>query len=334
MPDSIIKPVDRIIGTSLLVAESILSELRERLLALPYSGYLSQEQLIAAARNILDEYEPLFTENLANTDLAAFIAGMDRVSKSLPEQALQKFAPFWRRPPNDPPRFPPLISAAGGDGDEILRLPIIENAVADLFSRQILTPTDYYAAESRSRDRAFTVARESREDVLERIRDKLAETVKEGASLKSFRDSLEPDLQASFIGPAHQETVYRTNVQTAFREGQDRMASHPIVAEIFPYRTWDAVHDARTRKTHLALEKLGLSGTNVYRADDPFWKVWKQPAGYNCRCGSRYITIENAARLGVDEAKEWLRTSRRPNLESRLPMIPFEPESGFNRVAA
>jgi hypothetical protein len=334
MPDSAIRPVDLIIGRSLLTAESVMQELRERLLALPYSGYLSQEQLIQAARNILDEYEPLITENLANADLASWIAGMDRVSKSLPEQALQKFAPFWRRPPNDPPRLPPLLTSPGGEEPEELTFPIIREAAANLFERQILTPTEFYAAQSRERDKAFTVARESREDVLERIRDRLAEDVREGTSLKSFRDSLEGDLQSSFISPAHIETVYRTNVQAAFREGQDRIASNPIVAEIFPYRTWDAVHDARTRKTHLALEKLGLSGTNVYRADDPFWKVWKQPAGYNCRCGSTYLTIEAAARKGVDEAKEWLRSSRKPVLESRLPHIPFEPEPGFARVAA
>jgi uncharacterized protein with gpF-like domain len=38
-----------------------------------------------------------------------------------------------------------------------------------------------------------------------------------------------------------------------------------------------ATHDARVRDDHLAMETLGLDGTNIYRADDPIWREYLPP---------------------------------------------------------
>jgi uncharacterized protein with gpF-like domain len=67
-----------------------------------------------------------------------------------------------------------------------------------------------------------------------------------------------------------------------------------------------ATTDSRVRKNHLALEKLGLDGTNIYRADDPTWQRFRPPWDFQCRCSWVPITVEQAARRGVTEAKEWL----------------------------
>jgi hypothetical protein len=332
MPDVASKPLAPILGRSLLTAETIMAELRERLLSLPFIGVLSQEQLMEAARNILVEYEPLTVESLANADLAAWIAGFDRVAQKLPAET--QFAPWWRRPPQEPPKFPPLIGSPE-EPEEHLRLPLIEKAVASLFDRQILTPAEFNERSAEAKAKSFTVARESREDVLERIRDRLAETAREGASLPEFKARLGPELEQSFIGPAHVELVYRQGLQTAFSDGLDAVTNHPIVDEIFPYVAYDAIHDARARKEHIALETLGIDGTNVYRKDDrEFWALFRPPWDYNCRCGRTPLTIEAAARRGVKEAAEWLRTGRRPPLEGRLQYIPFRPPAGFAKVAA
>ena len=62
--------------------------------------------------------------------------------------------------------------------------------------------------------------------------------------------------------------------------GHDELADDPVVAEIFPYQSIDPIDDGRTRKNHLALKKLGLNGTNVYRRDDPFWDIFLPPWGF------------------------------------------------------
>ncbi len=51
----------------------------------------------------------------------------------------------------------------------------------------------------------------------------------------------------------------------------------------------------------------------------------------NCRCGANMLTIEQAARLGVKEAKQWLATGQKPPLKSRLTFIQFRPRAGFGQ---
>jgi len=50
------------------------------------------------------------------------------------------------------------------------------------------------------------------------------------------------------------------------------------VAKSRPYWMLVAVHDRRTRQTHLAVDGL------VYPHDHPFWQTWYPPNGFACRC--------------------------------------------------
>ena len=141
---------------------------------------------------------------------------------------------------------------------------------------------------------------------------------------------MELTLEGSQIGPAHLETVYRTNVQRAFSAGHESLASHPVVQEVFPYQEFIAVHDARVRSDHLALETSGLSGTNVYRRDDPVWDYITPPLHYNCRCGINLLTLEEAANRGVEEARRWLRTGQPPlHPEWKNGKVPHKPIPGW-----
>ena len=105
-------------------------------------------------------------------------------------------------------------------------------------------------------------------------------TIDQGASRGVFRERLGERLDGSFIGPAHRENVYRTNIQAMFHSAHDELADDPVVAELFPYQSIDPIDDGRTRPNHLALKKLGLNGTSVYRRDDPFWFLFLPPWGY------------------------------------------------------
>jgi hypothetical protein len=217
----------------------------------------------------------------------------------------------------------------GGDEEPIIRFPLIEKAAESLADRGILSRPEFDAASEDAKLRSFTVAGEHTTDTLQRIRDTLADVTREGASLDDFRELLEERIDTSPIGPAHLETVYRTNVQAAFRDGRETLVSNPVVSEMFPYQEYIPIHDGRVREEHLALEKLGLDETGIYRREDPFWNWFTPPWSYNCRCGVNLLTIEAAARKGVREAQEWLETGQKPPLRSRLPHIPFNPEPGF-----
>ena len=312
--------IEAIIGRSLLTAEVFATELRARLTDLSPIGILIE------ARAILDQFEPILAQAMSDAELAAWVSGTDSVVRILPSLAREALEVSAGLPPTG--RVTSLL--AGGADEPIIRFPLIERAAESLLERSIVTRPEFDRLGREARARAFTVARQDSVDAISTIRDVLAETIDQEASLGEFRERLGERLDGSFIGPAHRENVYRTNIQAAFHQAHDELADDPVVAEIFPYQSIDPIDDGRTRENHLALRTLGLNGTNVYRRDDPFWEIFTPPWGYQCRCGVTLLSVEAAARRGVEEARRWDRTGQPPaNPEHRLQAIPFRPEPDF-----
>ena len=99
MPDVVSHPADHVFGASILAAETIAQELRERLareLARRRPTHLASE-LLDIARAILSEFEPLLAESLLNADLAAWLVGSERVADKLTNAALESLARDLRR---------------------------------------------------------------------------------------------------------------------------------------------------------------------------------------------------------------------------------------------
>jgi hypothetical protein len=326
MPDARRDDIDAIIGRSLLTAETLASGVRREIVSeiASLEGLISPTAILAGVRSVLDGAEPVLAQAMLDAELAAWIAGTSSVAGRIPESVLNLLTG-------------PRIDSAGTAGEllsgSVIRFPAIERAAEDLLARNIVSRPDFDILEAAARDRAFTVARLDSLDAIETVRDVLAETVTEGASLEGFRHRLSEAMDGSRLGPAHLETVYRTNIQSAFTEGHDQLAADPIIEEVFPFREYLPIDDGRVREQHLLLGSLGLDGTGVYWAADPFWQVFRIPWDYNCRCGSNLLTLEQAARKGVVAARQWQRTGNRPEMEFRLDQIPFRPPAGFERAA-
>jgi len=329
-PRSANHPADLIIRRTILTSEAVAQELRERLAdaITDADAYrLGVQGVLDRAREIFREYEPILADLIADSELYGWVAGYQYTADRLPDWMQDLF-----RRPGRPPGRPPTIVLPGllGGGEPELRFPKLEKAVKSLQDREILTREQYDLLDADARQRAFTVAAGLTADTIEAIRDELAADIQEGTSLVSFRQRIKDRLHGSPIGPWHLETVYRTNVQSAFRDGRESLANHPIVEAVFPYQSYDPIHDGRVRDEHEALEKLGLNGTNVYRRDDPMWDYFTPPWGFNCRCGVALMTVDAAARAGVAEAKQWLATGIPPAApEHRLHAIDFRPPPGF-----
>lgn len=196
-------------------------------------------------------------------------------------------------PPSPPGGGVTVANAA--DGEPPVSFPKIDEAVNSLLERNVLTREEFDLLADDAKRRAFTIAGEQSEATISRIRDIMAENINQGTSLRGFRQSLAEELESSDIGPAHLETIYRTNVQAAFQEGHDRIADDPIVGELFPYQEYIAIHDGRVRDDHLALETLGIEGTNIYRRADPFWETWSPPNGYNSIAEGEFVTTNRGS---------------------------------------
>lgn len=233
-----------------------------------------------------------------------------------------------------PPPGPPVGPAVLWPDEEppVVRLPSIDNAVNLLRERNVVGADDFYGLSASARRQAFTITADLTESSLDRIRNRLADVMEQGPSLRAFRAAIVEDFDTLPLGAAHLEQVYRNNVNESFSQGMETILDHPMVDDGFPYRMYVAVHDARARKEHRSLETMGIDGTAVYHKDDPTWIRFRPPWSWGCRCGWVAVSVETAASMGVREAQEWLRTGLEP-AHPPVPKPPFSPPVGWERTA-
>jgi SPP1 gp7 family putative phage head morphogenesis protein len=120
------------------------------------------------------------------------------------------------------------------------------------------------------------------------VQRKLEQALKDGLSLDEFKqqvDSIFDSYGVTRLQPLHLETVFRTNLFTAYSVGElDQVTS---MADRFPMWRYSAILDDRTRPTHRALNG------NIYRVGEgPV-----PPIDYNCRCTAIYLHISQTEGL-------------------------------------
>ena len=75
-------------------------------------------------------------------------------------------------------------------------------------------------------------------------------------------------------------------------------AEDPDLADIIVGFRYEGINDARTRDNHEA----GFGA--IAPTDDPLWKRFKPPNGYNCRCSLEMVSRFEAQRLGLWDGKK------------------------------
>lgn len=314
-------PIDALLSVALGLSAQRISEIRVRLQEEMYP--LIQQGLIhdatAKAKAIITEAEPILANTMAESILSSLVLGLQDVAKRLPEQYLPPATEFE---PFDPT---PILFPAEPDTESV-RLPLVEQAAADLANRRLLRKQDFEALSAMARRDAFTVAGQDSLATIGRVRDLVEHIVETGPTLKEFNARLDNILVEGDapMNPFHRETIYRTNVQSAYSKGQDKMMENPVVKDAFPYVIDDSIKDARRTDLCSWFATNGIQGTNIYRADDPLYRQFATPRHYNCRTGRTFITAEEAAHRGVKEAADWVASGVPPREPFRMPLPPPE----------
>lgn len=320
-----------ILNRSLKAARGLSATARRDLSAAIKRGEQDSGEAIL---EFINKYRLQLANLLTTTQLAALLEGASEVAakvapldevpiEGLPVAEQENIIEASAKP------TPSLVVPPESAG---IHLHTIDEAVKHLAEKNVIDRAGFDALDAAARAKAFTVANVAAEETLTKIRDSLAANVAEGADYEDWRKKVLQDVNTgTFLSDAHQETVFRTNVQSAFSDGQASVLAHPLVRSGFPYSTYDAIHDERVRENHLALESLGINGTNVYRNDDPVFHIFRPPWDYSDRCGWTPTTVRQAAEMGVPEAQEWLRTGVEPADKAFVPMPPFAPPPGFAR---
>lgn len=173
------------------------------------------------------------------------------------------------------------------NAEDVENLPYAE-AVEYLKKRDVIKKVDYNKLSDKMRFRAFTASRIADGDLLKRINSELIKNVNDGKGLKDFLSLTKTDiLNKVGMGAGGQgwywETVYRTNVQTAYNTG--RMMGFeedkPLALHFV------GIEDARQTDVCHSL-------SNVIRPyDDPLWEKYIPPLHFGCRSTVRAIYDED-----------------------------------------
>ncbi len=169
-----------------------------------------------------------------------------------------------------------------------------EQAIRYLESKGMRLSWNWWEMQREAYAKAFTVAKLARLGILQDIRNAVETALKEGQTEAWFRKELEDTLKKKGwwgkqvdVDPVTLEaqlyqagstrrlqTIYRTNLQTAYMAGRQRQFD--AEAARAPFVQYLAVRDSRTRPAHAALHG------KVFRLDDPAVDVISAPNGFNC----------------------------------------------------
>ena len=187
-----------------------------------------------------------------------------------------------------------------------------KKAVAYLKGKGYAVTWDWEELWQDAHAQAFTVAKATRLDILQDIREAVEKAITEGKTLAWFAKELTPVLQAKgwwgrqdlvyaetgeinqvqLGSPWRLQTIYRTNLQTAYMAG--RFQSQLENIDDRPYWQYVAILDGHTRPSHRAMNG------KVFRYDDPFWGAFYPPNGWGCRCRVQALSEVGMEREGLE----------------------------------
>jgi SPP1 gp7 family putative phage head morphogenesis protein len=171
------------------------------------------------------------------------------------------------------------LGAYGGIADFATK-PFAE-AIKLFGQRKVITKRAFERLAADAKRRAFTVAHLATNEMLNVAHSELASALTEGRDLASFSKDLAARFDAAGwtqLNPSHVETIFRTNVMSAYSDGRHAQMTQPAVLAERPYWQILGVRDDRARPHHAAANGKALL------ASDPFWSKNRPPWGFNCRC--------------------------------------------------
>ena len=161
---------------------------------------------------------------------------------------------------------------AGAGGQALIPKVPFKEAIADMAKRDPRLASGYKAVqELYSKDWAFALAKSSSQQLTERIQKLLANAFQKGTPAYTSQKTI------SELGDwtrAYAETVYRTNLTTAYTAGRFKQANEPEVRDAVRAFRYTTAGDIDVRGNHAAGEGF-IAGVN-----SAIWHSHAPPNGY------------------------------------------------------
>lgn len=195
-------------------------------------------------------------------------------------------------------------------------------AMAFFQAKDIVTPEVWSVLDEKAMKRAFSVAGITKANVLGDAWKAIDRALSKGTTFDDFKNEIGPALERTWSGSVanpswRMETIFRTNVQSAYSAGRYQVTMDPDIVQIRPYRMFDAVMDSRVSAVCEACDGTTLP------ADDPWWSGHVPPCHHACRSGFVSLSKEQANGIGVTKKKPEIASSEGfglpPDLEPAKP---------------
>lgn len=176
-------------------------------------------------------------------------------------------------------------------------------------TRGVLQPTVRWSEMlHEEHQRAFTVAKIARLDLLDTMRSSLDDVIRNGGTFEQWKSGIMPDLEKHgwigtvrdkeltgtsrpvFVGERRLRTIFDTNIRMSRAAGQ--WARIQELKDVAPYLRYSAVMDDRTRPLHRQWH-----GT-ILPVDHPWWDTHFPPCGWRCRCTVIQLSARDLKRRG------------------------------------
>ena len=161
-----------------------------------------------------------------------------------------------------------------------------EEAIEFLKSKIPMTKTEWDELEKKLRFRAFTVGALSEADAIEKVKQTLLDNLEKGEPFykawEKFKDIADADGKDYFA--RYFETVYRTNIQSAYNAGR-----------LMQYKNnqppaWELLFMEDSRMSDICTNLMNEVGRQAIKSDDAFWStVGFPPYHFNCRTTFRAV---------------------------------------------
>lgn len=182
------------------------------------------------------------------------------------------------------------LASFAKDDDDIAAVKPSE--ALDQFQKRVpVSKKEFGQMLAREKADAFTIAGIVEKDIMAQVQRIIFKAIDQGWTLTDFQYAIR-QVGIQYTGtvygtdkrkgqpltPWHTETILRTNFSDVYNRGRWLMFNDPDLGDFVPALQYSAILDTRTRETHRQMDG------KIYPKDDPLWKIWNPPCGYNCRC--------------------------------------------------
>ena len=206
-----------------------------------------------------------------------------------------------------PKSLPSPVASLPITGKRSVRTPMVpkvtfKEAFNDLLTREPrLADSAEEVADLYQNTHAFALAKSAEESLTAAVQRKIAASVETGESAASVSKNIQ---EMGDFTRSYANTVYRTNLNTAYTAGRFQQAQEPGVRTVLPAMERWSVRDSSLRagrhqdggENHAAAHGLVAATT------DRIWQTLSPPSGYGCRCGVRLVSVSELRKRGLLDA--------------------------------